>query len=182
MMNHLEQLVGEWYEYNGYFVRRNVLVGKRLKGGYECELDVVAFNPRIQHLVHIEPSLDAASWAKRAVRYSKKFEAGRRYIPEMFSGVALPSEIEQIALLVFASDVNITMLGGGRVALASDFYAEIVKCLRGKRVYAQAVPEQFPLLRTIQYCCEYEVKLFGRGTSSKPSNAIDQRVPFVRGW
>ena len=40
--NFLEQLVAEFYEYKGYFVRRNILVGKRAKGGYECELDVVA--------------------------------------------------------------------------------------------------------------------------------------------
>ena len=42
-INFLEQLIAEWYEYRGYFVRRNVLVGRRLKGGYECELDIVAF-------------------------------------------------------------------------------------------------------------------------------------------
>ena len=46
--NYLEQLVAEWLEYQGYFVRRNVLVGKRAAGGYECELDVVAFNPICQ--------------------------------------------------------------------------------------------------------------------------------------
>ena len=45
-MNHLEQLVGEWYEYNGYFVRRNVRVEKRLKGGFEGELDVLLFTQK----------------------------------------------------------------------------------------------------------------------------------------
>ncbi len=78
--NFLEQLVGEWYEYRGYFVRRNVLVGKRAKGGYECELDVVAFNPVTRHLVHIEPSMDCDSWPVRERRYGKKFRAGRKYI------------------------------------------------------------------------------------------------------
>ena len=57
--NYLEQLVAEWYEYQGYFIRRNVLVGKREQGGYECELDVVAFHPETKQLVHIEPSTDA---------------------------------------------------------------------------------------------------------------------------
>ena len=33
--NFLEELVAEWYEYKGYFVRRNVRVGPRAKGGYE---------------------------------------------------------------------------------------------------------------------------------------------------
>jgi len=28
MSNHLEQLIGEWLEHQGYFVRRNVKVGK----------------------------------------------------------------------------------------------------------------------------------------------------------
>lgn len=49
-MNYLEQLISEWYEYQGYFVRRNVLVGKRSDGGWECELDVVAFHPTKKHL------------------------------------------------------------------------------------------------------------------------------------
>ena len=35
--NYLERLLAEWYEYKGYFVRRNVMVGKRAKGGHECE-------------------------------------------------------------------------------------------------------------------------------------------------
>jgi len=71
-MNHLEQLVSEWYEFQGYFVRRNVHVGKRSNGGWECELDVIAFNPQKKHLVHIEPSMDANSWAKREERYILK--------------------------------------------------------------------------------------------------------------
>ena len=39
--NYLERLVAEWYEYQRYFVRRNILVGMRDKGGHACELDVV---------------------------------------------------------------------------------------------------------------------------------------------
>src|SRR3546814_1397354 len=84
-MNHLEQLTAEWYEVRGYFVRRNVQVGKRVKGGYECELDVVAFCPQRRHLVHVEPSMDANTWATREARYTKKFEAGRKYIPGIFN-------------------------------------------------------------------------------------------------
>ena len=66
--NYLEQLVAEWYEYQGYFVRRNVLVGKRAKGGYAGELDVIAFSPTLNHLVHVEPSMDADSRAWREER------------------------------------------------------------------------------------------------------------------
>lgn len=51
-MNHLEQITAEWYAFRGYFVRRNVQVGRRFNGGYECELDIVAYCPNRQHLVH----------------------------------------------------------------------------------------------------------------------------------
>ena len=65
MANFLEQLVAEWYEFRGYFVRRNINVGPRARGS-ESELDVVAFHPTKRHLVHIEPSMDAHSWKREA--------------------------------------------------------------------------------------------------------------------
>jgi hypothetical protein len=52
-VNHLEQLVSEWLQYNGYFVRVSVQVGARARGGFEGELDVVALNPVTQHLLHV---------------------------------------------------------------------------------------------------------------------------------
>jgi hypothetical protein len=64
-MNFLEQLVGEWYSYQGYYVRTNVMVGPRDAGGYEGELDVVAFHPETREIVHVETSMDALSWDKR---------------------------------------------------------------------------------------------------------------------
>ena len=32
-MDHLEQLAAEWYEHRGYFLRRNIRVGRRDLGG-----------------------------------------------------------------------------------------------------------------------------------------------------
>jgi hypothetical protein len=159
-MNHLEQLVSEWYEYQGYFVRRNVNVGKRSNGGWECELDVVAFSPTKKHLVHIEPSMDANSWEKRNERYAKKFEAGRKYIPELFSGIEIPQQIEQIALFGLGSKANNPTLAGGQVWLASDLLKQITDELINQRVEKAAVSEQYPLLRTIQFMCQHHHHLF----------------------
>ena len=159
-MNFLEQLVAEWYEYEGYFVRRNVLVGKRERGGWECELDVVAFHPGRRHIVHIEPSMDSNSWEKRAERYQRKFEAGRKYIPALFAEMNAPKEIEQIALFGLGSKANHPTLSGGSVWLVSDLLQEIVGNLRTQRVEKEVVPEPFPLLRTIQFVCQHEALLF----------------------
>ncbi|MCC7248791.1 MAG: hypothetical protein IT473_09225 [Lysobacter sp.] len=162
-MNYLEQLVAEWYEYQGYFVRRNVNVGRRPNGGWECELDVVAFHPGEKHLVHIEPSMDADPWAKREQRYAKKFEAGRKYIPNLFSGIEIPEKIEQIALFGLGSKANHPVLAGGHVWLISDLLERIVAVLKDRKVERQAVPEQYPLLRTMQFACQHRASLFGSG-------------------
>ena len=53
--NHLEQLVAEWYEIQDFFVKRNIKVGKRAQGGYECELDIVAFHPELKKLFILKP-------------------------------------------------------------------------------------------------------------------------------
>jgi hypothetical protein len=163
-MNHLEQLVAEWYEYQGYFVRRNVHVGKRSNGGWECELDVVAFHPAKKHLVHIEPSMDANSWPRREERYRKKFDAGKKHIPKLFAGIDIPTEIEQIALFGLGSRANNPTIGGGRVVLMSDLLLQIVGDLRSRRVEKNAVSEQFPLLRTIQFVCQHNQVLFGNAS------------------
>lgn len=153
-MNYLEQLAAEWYQFKNYFVRTNVWVGPRPNGGYECELDVVAFHPGRKHLVHIEPSMDAHSWAMREKRFAKKFEAGRKYIPDLFQGLDLPDEVEQIALLGFASKQNHEELAGGEIMLVGELLNQILSELRHLKVASSAVPEGYPLLRTLQFVAD----------------------------
>lgn len=153
--NHLEQLMAEWYEYCGYFVRRNVMVGPRRNGGYEGELDVVAFEPGSKHLVHVEASMDAYSWAKRETRFRRKFEMGRKYIPNLFAEFDDLVEIEQFAVLGFASKDNHTEVGGCPIRLIPDILAEIAEHLEPLRIQRAAVPEQFSLLRTLQFAVQY---------------------------
>ena len=152
MANHLEQLVGEWLEYKGYFVRRNVKVGKLSRGGFASELDIVAYHPIDNHLIHIEPSIDAHTWAKREKRYKKKFEAGRKYIiPEIFPWLPHNKKFEQWAVL-WGSDKNISTVGGGKVIPVWKLYRIIAKDIIDIGPPAgNAIPEQFPLIRTMQY-------------------------------
>jgi hypothetical protein len=153
--NFLEQLVAEWFEYRGYFVRRNLHVGRRARGGWECELDVVAFDPKRKHLVHFEPSMDTIHWDKREARFKKKFDAGRKYIPQLFESFKPLPEIEHVALFVFGSDKLHTKIGGGRVLMIKDFMKEIRDGIKDRSIAKAAIPEQYTILRTLLFAAEY---------------------------
>ncbi len=150
-MNFLEQLTAEWLEYQGYFVRRNIHVGRRTKGGYECELDVVGFHPGLRRLMHVEPSMDSYSWTKRESRYKKKFDAGRQYVPALFAAFKPLPKIEQIALFGYGARGRRQTVGGGQVVLVKDWLKEIETHLKAKPIAKFAVPEQYICLRTIQF-------------------------------
>ena len=155
MPNFLEQLVAEWYEFRGYFVRRNIKVGKRAAGGYECELDIVAFNPHEKSLIHVEPSMDANNWATRERRFALKFNAGKRYIPEIFYGFGNLPDIEQIALFVVGSGTTHTTIGGGKLLHIKELMAEIRREVAKRKVDSAAIPEQFVILRSMQFAANY---------------------------
>lgn len=159
--NFLEQLVAEWYQYQDYFVRTNIRVGRRAKGGYEGELDVVAFNPALGKLVHIETSMDADSWRERETRFRRKFETGEKHIHALFKGLSLPLHHEKIAVFGLGSRQNHETIGGGKVVLLGDLLVEIVAKLKDRTWFSNAVPEGFPILRTLQVVTAYRKTVFG---------------------
>ncbi len=155
MPNHLEQLIGEYFEHDGFFVRRNVRVGKLPIGGHKGELDVVAYHPVHKRLIHVEPSLDGDTWEVREVKFRRKFDTGREYMfAEVFPFVAVDTTIEQWAVL-YASATNHRTIGGGQVVPAGELYRKIAKHVIAFGPPAtNAIPENFPLLRTMQ-CALY---------------------------
>src|ERR1700730_163608 len=125
-MNHLEQLVAEWLQYNGYIVKVSVMIEKRIgKGGYGAELDVERFNPVSKHLIHVECSLDADSWEKRDAKFTKKFERQEGYLNDAFKGLPLPPEKpDQVVLLQFGGSDRLKV-GGARLVTGRQFIREI---------------------------------------------------------
>lgn len=98
---------------------------------------------------------------KREAKYLKKFEWGRKYIPELFKGMIEPgSHIDQYAVLVFASKVNHQTLGGGQILLLPELLREILEAVKDKGIQSNAISEHMPLLRALQVVCQYrdEVK------------------------
>jgi len=157
--NFMEEIVAEWLEYRGYIVKRNERVGRRAAGGHEGELDVVAFNPKTNHLIHIETSTDADSWAAREKRFSKKFASGAKHIKTLFEGLTVPDQAEKKVIFAFGSDKNHKTIGGGSVQLAEDFIVEILKELKSTSFLSRAVPEKYPILRVLQMITEHREKV-----------------------
>ena len=156
-MNHLEQLAGEWLEYNNYIVRGSIPVGGRPRGGYEGELDVVGFNFQTHHLVHIECSLDALSWPQREQRFQQQFQRGRDHINEVFQGLDIANErLDQILLHQFIPSIAGRNIGGARLVTVRSFIREIYYGLRDTTPAKGAVPSNFPLLRTLQVARDAE--------------------------
>jgi hypothetical protein len=115
------------------------------------ELDVVGFHPRTRDLVHYEPSIDALSWGERETRYKKKFEAGRKYIfKDLFPWLPSDTKLQQIALFITHPKGRDT-IAGGRIISVDEFMAEAkAKVTACGPMIRNAIPEQYPLLRTIQ--------------------------------
>ena len=115
------------------------------------ELDVIAHHPHTGHLIHLEPSLDAHTWARREERFSKKFAAGREYIfSDVFTWLERDTPIDQVALLA-SHPKNRDTLAGARIQGVDEFMAEVCSTIRAEgKVSKKAIPEQYPLLRTLQ--------------------------------
>jgi hypothetical protein len=150
MVEYLEQLVRQWYEYQGYFVREDLWVGFQPDGSYECELDVVAFHPTRRHVLHVETGYDVPELSDHEQHFQTKFDAGKKYLHRMF-GVEDHLHIEQTALLLQNEAPHRHTVGGGRILLLADFFAEILHSLSGVDVSSAMVPAQWPLILTLQF-------------------------------
>lgn len=154
-MNFLEQVAAEWYAYRGFFVRTNIKFGRRPAGGYDGEIDVAAFDPKTKHLIHIETSMDADSWAERGRRFHKKFGGAKRHYKEVFDfelgstekRVIVGFSRKTLKQIDFGADVQVT--------LVPDFIRELTQFLGRLNPTQSAVPEVYPLLRAIQFAIFY---------------------------
>lgn len=153
-MNHLESIIAEYLEWQGFFVRTNIQVGKLAKGGFAGELDIVAYKPdEPRRLLHIEPSLAAIGAAEQKKECAKKFQRGREHIlAEVFPWLADAGlRIEHFAVLPSLPGGE-TTVSGGRLMTVDELHSEIRArvAAQGKGLQA-AISEAFPLLRTIQF-------------------------------
>ncbi|GGH46383.1 hypothetical protein GCM10008014_09020 [Paenibacillus silvae] len=152
-MNFLEQLASEYYTYRGNFVRTNIKFNKRTNGGYDGEIDVLAFDTLTNSLTHIETSTDAQTIADRKVKFARKFNLTLNDYNKILNTSA--TNLIQIAVVGFTK-TKIDFGAGIVHKTVPEFIKEINGHLDGKNPMKEAVPESFLLLRAIQFSNYYK--------------------------
>lgn len=159
-MNFLEQLASEWYTYKGYFVRTNIKMNRRPRGGYDNELDVLAYSARDGELIHIESSWDALTWADRKRRFTEKKFVYSRADYEAVVGAQIAT-LKKIALVGLGRNVrNQADVDWGpeiEIVFVPTFIATISADLAQRDPMNDIVPEGFPRLRAMQFALRYGV-------------------------
>lgn len=99
--------------------------------------------------------MDSHHWDTREDRFRKKFEAGQKYIPELFEAFKPLPNIEQVALFVYGSSKEHPQIGGGRVLMIKEFMKETREGIKGRSVAKSVIPEQYVILRTLLFAAEF---------------------------
>ena len=117
-------------------------------------MDVAAFHPATRELVHLETLMDADQWEERKKRFSRKFGDAKAHLNEIFSFDI--QRIQQIAIVGFAAAGKKGLLGEGiEVKTVPEFVAQISRFLQTKHPLKDAIPENLPLLRAMQFALHW---------------------------
>lgn len=150
MANHLEDLICQYYDWKGCTVKRNIEVGRREKGGYEGELAVVIYDHSNNKVMHYEPSSKDTKWEKRDETYKHKFDAGKKYIRDVFPWLPSGFALEQIAVFFNVPEHRREFQGGTAISIY-ELIAMICEDVQSRgRVGPNTIPEKYDLLRMAQ--------------------------------
>jgi hypothetical protein len=151
-MNFLEQVAAEYYATKGYFVRTNVKANRRKKGGWDNELDVLAYHPQTGELVHLETTWDANNWTERQKRFlSKKFVFTEAEYRDILG--ARPATIRKRAVVGTSRRPPPDLRWGDSIEVITvpQFIAEVCEEVRSRSPMRDIVPETYPCLRAMQF-------------------------------
>ena len=150
--NVLEELAKEYYEYiKEYFVRTNVRFNKRKnKGGYEGEIDILAYVPNERKLIHLECSMSADRNDAGFKKAKKKFPDNLDY-KNLYPDNTLDFEsVEKIFIFKQTKELNdVKMPQGVRSVNLGAFIREVYSSINTD-IMKKIIPEAYPLLRTMQ--------------------------------
>ena len=147
MANYLESLATELYRYNGYWVHSNVRPSQLGIADSKREFDVIALLPNAA-LVHVEASSEYFSQSAESECLKKFAGLDEPVLRRLFPGVEIPAKRLKISLWEDGPR-EIANPGAFEVLLLRNFISIIHQSLPVD-YRTRSVPQEFPILRTIQ--------------------------------
>ena len=157
-VNFREQLIAEWYELRGYFVRTNEKWPNRRRN--EGDMDVLALCPETRNLIHIEIASSEGKKGQWVRKTKEKFNSDDSFYMENFH----VDSVKRVAIVGSgwaANDAAVKELKDHNITLQSlgQIYEEI-----GKKITDdwwperdKSIPETLPILKGIQYALRYRL-------------------------
>ncbi|WP_297453939.1 hypothetical protein [Persephonella sp.] len=156
--NFLEELIYEYLDFKGCFVKRNIKLRKREKGGFDREIDILALDTRNCIVYHIETSFATnKSWDQTIENFKrKKFDIKKKEYAQLVGLEAHEIQIVKVAILLnvpkqkekrdlFEKETK------SKLYSIKEIMEEIKSPITSKDPLKEAIPEKYPLLRTIQF-------------------------------
>lgn len=155
-MNFLEQVAAEWYAIQDYFVRTNVKANRRPNGGWNNELDVLAYNPKRKELVHVETSWDAFNWDNRRERFTtKKFVFSYEQYTQLIGDHPKVVLKRAVVGTTRGSAPEPVWNGDIEVITVPNFIQEVSAGIADRNPMKDIIPETYPCLRAMQFILAY---------------------------
>lgn len=149
----LEQLVQEYYDIQGYWVRTNVNYGPGRRGGYSGDADVLAFEPHNRVLVHLEVSMGAEKWEEKKATVTKKFKKAKDHYEAMCPHPFVRTE--KVAITGWSSSPAPITIPGVDIWTLGQFMHKVVELVTNRFRGSKLPPEQYPLLRAVSFTCKF---------------------------
>ncbi len=158
--NFLEELIYEYLDFKGCFVKRNIKLRKRKKGGFDREIDILALDTRNCIVYHIETSFATnKSWDQTIEDFKrKKFDIKKKEYAQLVGLKTNKIQIIKVAILLnvpkqkeernrFKKETKSILYSVEEIIKEIKEY--ITSCFENP--LKEAIPEKYPLLRTIQF-------------------------------
>jgi len=162
--NFLEELVAQWYEFKGFFIRRNIQFGVGTQGGREGEIDLLAFNPSTKEAIHIETAVPSLSYKEFGESHRKKFEGAEKYYKELLNPNINPNSVKKISI-VHTSSIprkdsikTFESIAGSKLIHLSVLLDEIITELEKQDPKSHIIEESYSLLRMSQILIHHPKK------------------------
>lgn len=153
MEKFLLQLACEYYQFMGFFIRRNLKFGEFKLSENSGEIELLAYNYKENILFHFETAQEVGTWDNKIAKLTKKFNEAELYYSDYVNTTDI--QIQRVSVIGTGegSIENIKQFEKktrSKLLNIKEFLKHIKVEVMKHDPYKELMPEGYPLLRAIQ--------------------------------